>query len=148
MSFQEKRSIVSIIGTLAISAGYLFYMAQRAQQGGAGTSEDPRFWAGVILILIPVFVVFKVIFHVVFVVINVVATREEEPGITDEFDKMVELKSTRNFYHVFMAGFLLSLAALVIEQPLPTMFLVVIGTIVVAAVVQDISQLYYYRRGV
>ncbi|MDZ4768111.1 MAG: hypothetical protein SGJ24_03210 [Chloroflexota bacterium] len=139
--------MVSLISTVLISVGYLSYMFQRAQEGG-GTTDDGRFWAAVILIFIPVFIVGNVILHIVFSIINTLVTREQEPTITDEFDKLVELKATRNFYHIFMAGFLLSLVTLVAGLPSYVMFLVVIAAVVVAAVMQDISQLFYYRRGV
>jgi len=147
MSFQEKRSMVSLIGTLVISAGYFATMLERGREAG-GLTQDVRFWAAFILILIPVYIGFKVVFHVVFVVVNTVATREEEPDITDEFDRLVELKATRNFYHTFMMGFVLSLVAVVLDQPPYVMFIVLIAAIMVASTVQDISQIYYYRRGV
>jgi hypothetical protein len=147
MSFQEKRSLVTLIGNLVISIGYFLVMFPRAQDA-TGITNDLRFWASFILILIPVSIVFNILFHILFVIINVVATREETPDITDEFDKLVNLKSTRNFYHVFMIGFALSLLALVVEQPPYVMFIVLNAAIVVASITQSVSEIYYYRRGV
>lgn len=148
MSFQEKRSLVSLVSSIVIAVGYFQFMFQRAAAHGVSTTDDLRFWAELILILVPVYVVFKVMFHVIFVVINAVATREAAPDITDEFDRLVELKSTRNFYHVFMVGFMLSLVVLVMEQPPYIMFVVLIVAVLAAIAMQEISQLYYYRRGV
>lgn len=148
MSFQEKRSMVSLLGNIVIALGYFFYLAQRVEEGGTVVRNDLRFWAAAILILIPVYVVFHVLFQVVFLAAYVAATGEKDLDLTDEFDRMVELKSTRNFYHMFMAGFLLSLGALVVEQPPYVMFLIVLAGVVAASIVQDLSQFFYYRRGV
>jgi hypothetical protein len=148
MSFQEKRAIVSLISTTLVSALYFASVYQRYSEGLFAAGEEFRFWATAILLFIPVQVVAKVVVHVIFVVINVVATREEEPKITDELDKLIDLKATRNFYHVFMAGFLLSIAALVLSLPPLAMFVVLTLTLVMAGAVLDLSQVYYYRRGV
>jgi hypothetical protein len=40
------------------------------------------------------------------------------------------------------------LGIMVLGQPPVTMFLVLAATIVVAGIVLDVSQFYYYRRGV
>ncbi|HRE46357.1 MAG TPA: hypothetical protein PLD47_01420 [Aggregatilineales bacterium] len=148
MSFQEKRSIVSLLCNIVIALGYFLYLFQRVEDGGAAVRDDLRFWAAAILILIPVYVVFHIVFQVIFLVIYVAATGEKDLDLTDEFDRMVELKSTRNFYHMFMAGFLFSLGAVVAEQPAYVMFLGVLAGVVAASIVQDLSQFFYYRRGV
>lgn len=146
MEYQEKRTLVSLISTLAVSAGYFAYVLQRVEEGNP--SEELRFWAAVILIFVPVQVISKVAVFVVFSIFNYIATQEEEPDIVDERDRLIELKSTRNFYHVFMAGFMLSMGLLVLEVSVTTMFTFLLAAIVVAGAIMDLSQLYYYRRGV
>ncbi len=148
MSYQERRSIASLISTVIVSVIYYLFVAWQAQAAGPEVAYDMKFWATAILLLIPVYVVFAVITQVIFIVINIIATRREEPDITDEFDKLIDLKSTRNFYHVFMAGFLISLASQAIEQPPQTMFIILLLGILAAATTDDLSHLIYYRRGV
>lgn len=148
MFFQEKRALVSLIGTLLISTFYFVYVLQKYEAEQLGAANDFSFWGAAILIFIPVSVVFKIIIHIIFIIINTVATQEEEPSITDEFDKLVDLKAVRNFYHVFMAGFLLAMGVLVLGFPPLAMFIVLLLSIVVAGVILDASQFYFYRRGV
>jgi hypothetical protein len=148
MSYQEKRTIVSLLATILISAFYFRDVLERYQASGMEANDVFRFWGAALIIYIPVIVIFKIIIYIVLSVINTVATKEEEPDFTDELDRLIEMKSTRNFYHVFMAGFLLSLGIMVLGQPPVVMFLVLAATIVVAGIVLDVSQFYYYRRGV
>lgn len=148
MSFQEKRNIVSLFTTLLIFSIYSMYVFQKYQEGSFHTSNEFSFWGAFILILIPVSIVAKVIIHIVFSIINTVATKEKEPLITDELDKLIALKSTRNSHYGFIIGFLLSLIPLVMDQPPYVMFIILIGSGLLSEVVGISTQLYLYRRGV
>ncbi len=147
MSFQERRAIVALISTLLITGAYTVYMLQRYPQADAYSPEVFHFWGAFFLILIPVSIVAKVLIHIIFVIINTITTREEEPDITDERDKLIELRASRNSLYVFSVGFLLAMASLVMEMPPSTMFAVLIGSGVMSDVVSELSQFYFYRRG-
>jgi hypothetical protein len=147
MSYQERRAIVSLISSVLITALYSVYMAQRYPVTAPYSPEVFRFWGAFILILIPVSIVAKIIIYIVFSIINTIATREDEPSITDERDKFIELKATRNSLYVFSVGFLLAMLALVIDQPPATMFIILIGGGLLSEAVSDISQFIFYRRG-
>jgi hypothetical protein len=148
MQFQEKRALASLLGTVIISVFYFINVFQRYQTEQPASADEFRFWAAAILLYIPVSIVLKIVVHIVFIIINTVATQEKEPTITDEFDKLVDLKAIRNFYHVFMAGFLLALLTVAVGQPAFLMFALFLLAIIAAAVVLDASQFYFYRRGV
>lgn len=148
MTYQEKQSIVSLIGTIVIAVLYFAYVAQRYQEGGTGDYSAFGFWASVILLLIPVHIVLKVIIHIIFVIINKIATDEDEPSFSDEFDRLVSLKTTRNFFGVFLFGFMIALASQVVGQPPKAMFIMFALTLNLALVFGDVSQLYFYRNGV
>ncbi|HYO87651.1 MAG TPA: hypothetical protein VER79_03330 [Candidatus Limnocylindrales bacterium] len=148
MSYQERRSLASLISIVIVSAGYTLFTSVRMEAAGPGVASDLHFWASTVLILIPVYIVFEVFTQIIFIVINVIATGREESELSDEFDRLIDLKSTRNFYHVFMAGFVLSLVSQVLEQPPQTMFVILLLGILAAGVVQELSRVYYYRRGV
>ncbi|MCY9666228.1 hypothetical protein M5X11_14850 [Paenibacillus alginolyticus] len=148
MSFQEKRNVVSLFTTLLIFSVYSLYVFQKYQEGNFHTSNEFSFWGAFILILIPVSIVAKVIIHIVFSIINTVATKEKEPLITDELDKLIALKSTRNSHYVFIIGFLLSMISLVMDQPPYVMFIILISSGLLSEVVGIITQLYLYRKGV
>ena len=148
MSYQERRAIVSLLSTILITAIYTAYMLQRYPKVSPYSAEVFRFWGKFFLILIPVTIVAKIIIHIGFSIINTVATREEEPDITDERDHLIELKANRNALYTFSIGFLVAMTSLVLEMPPSTMFSILIGAGIMSEVISDFSQFYFYRRGV
>jgi hypothetical protein len=147
MSFQERRSIVNVVGTILIAALYSAYMVQRFPEADSYSPDVFRFWGAFFLILIPVAIVAKIIIYIVFYIINTIATREEESSITDERDKLIELKAQTNSTYVFVVGVLLAMGSLVIDMPPSVMFVVLICSGVVSEMVGEISKFYFYRRG-
>ena len=147
MSYQERRSLVNLISSIVIMALYTAYMMQRYPAASPYSPAIFRFWGSFYLILIPVAIVARIIIYIVFAIVNAIATREEEPPITDERDKLVELKASQNSLYVFALGFVLAMGSLVVEQPPSVMFIILIGAGVVSEIISDISQFYFYRRG-
>lgn len=147
MSFQERRSIAALIGTILIPVIYSAYMIPRFPDGNPYSPEVFHFWGTFFLILVPVSVVAKIIIYILFSIVNAITTREEEPSITDERDKLIELRAARNSLYVFGAGFLLAMGSLVMEMPPSTMFIILICAGIVSEMIGDISQFYFYRRG-
>ncbi|MCU0481555.1 MAG: hypothetical protein MUE54_10135 [Anaerolineae bacterium] len=148
MFYQERREGVYLISNIFVSVVYLGFVLQQYQALGLSSENDLRFWGTSILIFIPVQIVTRILIHIIFSIMNTVVTKEEEPTIIDEFDKLIELKSARNFYHTFMFGFVLAMGALALNQSSSVMALILMITIIIAGFVGDISQLYYYRKGV
>ncbi|NEW07561.1 hypothetical protein GK047_16260 [Paenibacillus sp. SYP-B3998] len=148
MSYQEKKNIASLIGTLLIFGCYCLYVFQSYPEGSIDSTETFRFWGAVILILIPVSIVAKIIINIVFNIIYRITTKEEEPSFSDELDKLIELKATRNSHYMFIFGFLLSMGSLVLHMPPFVMFILLIFSGLASEVVGAITQLYLYRRGV
>jgi hypothetical protein len=148
MSYHEKKSIVSLAGTILIFGFYCMYVYQRFQEESMSTNETFKFWGATILILIPVSIVAKIIIHIIFSIVNTIASQEKEPGFADERDKLIELKATRNSHYVFLVGFLLALGSLVMNFTPNTMFIVLILSGFVSEVVGVISTIYHYQKGV
>ena len=151
-SHQEKGTIVSLATTILSFAIYCLVVFQKYQDvnldpANANSADEFKFWATVILVLIPVLIVSQIVSQIIFIIINFVVTGEEAPEIIDEFDKLIDLKSTRNFYHTFMVGFLLSMIAIVLDEPPATMLIIMFAAILVSGVILDLSERYYYRRG-
>ena len=147
MAFQERRSLVNLMGTVLITAFYCAHMFQRYPGGSPYSPDAFHFWGSFFLILVPVTIVAKIVIYIAYSIVNTIATREEEPSITDERDKLIELKATRNSLYVFSVGFLVAMASLVISQPPSVMFILLICSGFVSEVVSDLSQFYFYRRG-
>lgn len=148
MSFQERQAIGSIIGTIVISALYFAYVLPKFPDAAPYSVEVFRYWGSVILILIPVSIVTKIALAIVLSILNAVVTRKDEAPVIDERDKAIELKAARISLYIFAVGIVLSMASLVIDQPPSVMFIVLIISGIVAEMVDNLSQLVFYRRGV
>lgn len=147
MSYQERRALISIVTTIAVTALYVAYMAPRYPEADAYSQEIFRFWGHFFLILVPVSIVARIIMEILFVIVNTIATREEVSDRSDERTKLIELKSTRNAMWTFVAGFFLAMGSMAAEVQPSVMFALLIGSGLLASLVSDASDFFFYRRG-
>lgn len=148
MSIQEKRPIVSLISNLLIFGIYYLVVYRIYSSGNYTTEEEFKFWGAVILILVPVMIIAKIVLYIIWSIFNTIITREREPGfLKDEFGRLVESKASNNFYHVFMAGFLIAMGSIALGMSHNLMFGIFLFSILMASIMQDISQFYYSQKG-
>jgi hypothetical protein len=148
MSYHEKRAIVNMLSSVFITTGYSIYLYFRYLAGGGEFVNDPVFWAKAFLVFIPISIVANILITIVFTIYYYITTREEAPSITDERDKLIELKGNRNALYVFSIGTVLAMATLAIGMPIAAMFITIIYAGLLSSVVDEGTQFYLYRRGV
>jgi uncharacterized membrane protein len=147
MSYQERRTIASLISTIVFAVVFFNYALQRYPVASPYSIDIFRFWGTTILILTPVSIFISIVVHIVFSIIVTVATKEHVHSFSDERDKLIGLKATRNTFYVFTFGFVLAMGSLVIDQPPTVMFIILICSGILAGMVGYGSRLYFYRRG-
>lgn len=147
MSYQERRALVNFASSILIMALYSLVMLPRYPEGDAYSVKVFHFWGTFIVILIPVSIAARIIIYIAFSILNTIATREMEPDITDERDRLIELKSARISLYVFTFGFLLAMISLVMDQPPWVMFTILILSGVLSDTLNELAQFYFYRRG-
>ncbi|WP_053365713.1 hypothetical protein [Bacillus sp. FJAT-27245] len=148
MTYQEKKSIVSLISTILIFTAYCLYMYPRHPGGGLESSETFHYWGSFVLILTLFSIVAQIIISIIFSIFFRITTREKVPSFEDELDKLIGLKAFRNAFFVFVLGFLFSMASLVYFQPSQLMFMILIASGFLADVTGSMTRLYHYRKGV
>jgi len=148
MTYQERQNIVNIISGLLITAIYAWIVYQRQVQGSIDLTEDYSKWGIVFLIFIGVSIVTRIIILIIFHIINAIATREDDVPAEDERDKLVKLKATRNSYYVFSGGFVISIIGLALGMPIYWLFIAFVITGLVSEIIDNGSQIYYYRKGI
>jgi hypothetical protein len=148
MPFQEKENIVNIFSALFISIGYALMVYQRHLQGKIDLIEDYNVWGYIFLIFIGVSIIARIMIYIIFYIINTIATREEEKAVSDERDKLIKLKATRNSHYAFSIPIMLALVSLAIGMPVYGIFIAFIISCVFSELVDNFSQIYYNRRGV
>ena len=147
MSYQERRALASLVGTVLISAIYLVVVLPRYPQGNPYSVDVFHFWGSSILILIPVSIAANIAIHIQFNIITNMATSKKEDRLSDERDKLIQLRAVRNSTYVFVSGFFLAMGSLVIDMPPSAMFMILVSSGIVSGLVGAISELYFYRRG-
>ena len=148
MTYQEKKSIVSLISAILIFVFYSLYMYPQHPEGGLESTETFRYWGSFVLILTVVSIVAHILISIIFNIVFRITTKEKEPKFADELDKLIDLKANRNSFFVFIIGFLLAMGSLVFYQPSQVMFMILIISGFLSDVTGSITKLYHYRRGV
>jgi hypothetical protein len=148
MSYQEKQNIVNIFTGLLVTVIYALIVYQRQLQGNFDLREDFRTWGIIFLIYIGISIVVRIIIQIIFHIINAIATREEKVPVEDERDQLIKLKATRNSYYAFSSGFLISVVGLALGMPVHWIFIAFVGFGLIAEILDNGSQIYYYRKGI
>jgi len=148
MTYQEKKSIVTLISAVLIFGSYCLYMYAQYPGRAPESTETFRYWGSFVLILTLVSIAAHIVISIIFNIVFRITTGEKEPAFQDELDRLIDLKAFRNSFFVFILGFLLAMGALTINQPLQVMFMILIAAGFISDVTGSITRLYHYRKGV
>jgi len=148
MTYQEKKSIVSLISAVLIFVSYCLYKYSQYPQGKLESSVLLHYWGSFVLLLTLVSIVAHILISMIFNIVFRITTGEKEPAFEDEMDKLIRLKAARNSFALFILGFILAMGSLVLDQPLTVMFIILIGAGFIADVAGSVTKLYHYRKGV
>ena len=148
MSYREKENIINIFSGLFITGVFAWIVYQRHLQGRVDLTYDFQAWGKLFLVYAGVSVVARIIIYIIFHIINAIATRVEKIPAEDERDKLIKLKALRNSHYSFVVGFMVAIIALAIGLPTYSIFIVFVISGVISELIDNGSQIYYYRRGV
>jgi len=152
MSYQEKRSLFNIVISTIITVVYFIIINNKYQNGDFDTTNMLRFWAIVMLIFIPVSVISRIIALILHricgEITDEVRGEKEDRDITDERDKLIDLKSNQVAQIIFMLGFIGALFALLFNASVSVFFIIMIISGFIGDLASNIMQMVYYRRGV
>lgn len=165
MSYQERRTGVSILTGVLLLAAYCFY-AFGKYNSGAVSPDDLKFWASTMLIFIGIgigaSIIIQIVFHILYSIsLAVVAKIQDQQSddkqiekaieaefVEDERDKLIELKSMRVGFFIAGIGFVGGLISLVLNYPPFVMLNIVFISFSAGSLLEGVGQLYYYRKGV
>jgi hypothetical protein len=161
VSYQEKKTIVSIVTGILIMVAYCIYALNRysAQQADLG---DMKAWGIMMLIFIgvgvAVAIVMQIVFHIAMSIAVAVRERDcddkaiekavEAAVVEDEMDKLIELKAMKVGFAIAGAGFLGALASVALGCPGGVMLNILFLSFSLGSLVEGALSLYYYRAGV
>jgi TctA family transporter len=147
MSTKEKQILVSIITSIAILCIYSLYIYNNYISGNPQVLNDFRFWGKSFLIFIPVAIAAQIVIHILFAIANKILTNEDMKDITDERDKLVDLKAIRISHWLFTLGFFLAMGSQAIGMQPWVMFITLILSGFISAIISESAKIWYYRKG-
>lgn len=147
MSTKEKQTIVTLISSILIIGFYSLYVYYNYLKEDWTLINDFKFWGTSFLIMIPVAIVAQIIIHIIFAIFNKIVTNEDMETMSDERDKLIELKTIRISHWIFTAGFLAAMSTQAMGMEPWTMFVTLIASGFLGAVISESAKIYFYRRG-
>lgn len=144
---KEKQILISLATSALIFVIYSLYVYNDYIVDEPEIINSLKFWGKTFLILIPIAIVAQIIIHIIFAIINKIVTNEDIPTISDERDKLIELKSMKIAYWIFTLGFMIAMTTQAFEMKPYVMFLVFASSGFIASLVEGIAQIYFYRKG-
>lgn len=165
MSYQEKRTSVSILSGVLLLTAYCIYAFNPSRLAALPPGELKP-WASTMLIFIAIgivaMIVIQIVFHILLSISLAVQAKIEDQQsddkeierriqgemVEDERDKQIELKSTRIGFAVAGIGFVAALLSLVFNYSPVVMLNILYLSFAVGSVLEGIGQLYYYRKGI
>ena len=163
MSYQEKRTILSVISGVLLLAAYSIYAFGKA---GMENLDNLVFWAKTMLIFIGIgivaLIIIQIIFHIALSVGMAVKQKLkdescddkeieksiEQEMVEDEMGKLIELKANKIGYSFVGFGFLVGLIALVLGASAVVMLNILFFSSGIGSLVEGLVQIRYYRKGV
>ena len=165
MSYPEKKAVVSVFAGTAVLVSYCMFVYGKVTSGEAA-GDNLKFWAGTMLLFIVVGIVASIVIQIVFhILLSVsIAVREQiQTGnsddkriekeiaaemVEDEMDKLVELKSMRVAFIIAGLGFVAALIYAYLGFSVAVMLNILFISFSAGSLLEGVSQLYYYRKGV
>lgn len=144
---KEKQVLVSLTGSVIIFVFYSLYIYNNYIKSDPQLLNDFSFWGKSFLVLIPIAIAAQIIIHIIFAIANKIISKEDISEISDERDKLIELKSIRISHWVFTFGFFLAMGSQALSFQPYVMFVVLVASGFAASLAEGAAQIYYYRKG-
>jgi hypothetical protein len=165
MSYQEKRTITSIITGALVLVAYCIE-AFSLYQSGVVSPGDLKVWAITMLKYIGIGVLATIVIQIVFhIMLSIsIAVKEtiregkaaekeigkkiEREMVEDEMDKLIGLKSNMAGFILAGIGFVTGLISLALNSSPVVMLNILFISFSAGSLVEGFAQLYFYRKGV
>lgn len=150
MSYHHKTIFISLITTLVVFIFYSFYMYGKYLNGEFDGPDASSIVGMSVFILIGASIIVTIIVHIIYAIVEAIITQKEPDSNTmsDERDKLIDLKGLQIFILVFSFGFIASMGALAFGVESYIIFISITCSMFFANVISEIAKLFYYHVGV
>jgi hypothetical protein len=165
MSYQERRVGVTIFMGLLVLIAYGVYVSSQYQKGSINMNDLPA-WGTIMLVFIGIgiiaTIITQILFHVIYSIIISIKEKSINPDltnedlekiikhnmVTDEMDKLVELKSMRVGFIVSGIGFILGLLFILNGYSAVILINIMFLSFSLGSILDGVTQLFYYKKGI
>lgn len=161
MSYQEKRTLTSMVVGFAVLVSYCVYTVN-AYQNGLFAPDDMKFCAKTMLIFIGIGVGATIVSQIIFNILlsigaairngdgdsKAIEKEIDNAAVEDEMDKLIELKAMKLGFIIAGTGVVLALLAVVLDIPNAVMINILFLSMSIGSLAEGALSLHYYRRGV
>jgi len=163
MSYQEKKTIISLVTSFMLIAAYCLYAFGKA---GMEHLNDLQFWAKTILIFIGIgivaLIIIQIVFHILLAISKAVQQKMRDEAIDDkeferafereivedEMDKLIELKANKIGYSIMGLGFAAGLIAIAFGASGVALLNILFLSTWLGSFIEGLMQVRYYRKGI
>ena len=146
MSYHENKNLVNMAAALLVPSIYFYAKLNGIALNNMESAELLKFWGKQMMIYILVAIGIRIAIEILYAIVYSAITKESVPK-TDERDKMIELKSKNVSQIIFIFGIIGGMGALALEMTVTTFFISFLVGGVLAELVENMIQLFYYKRG-
>lgn len=147
MSSQERSAVVSFITSSLVFIGFSIYLWGLYRSGGLDGPDASAVVGKSVLWLVGISIALSIVAQILGTIIHAIVTREEPVMVSDERDKLIELKGMQATLVLFSIGYLGAMAALAFEVAPYQVFLIIISSMFIASIIGDLTRLIIYRLG-
>jgi len=147
MSSHEKNIYISLISTLMMFGIYCALVPLLYEGSNFLYSTNTRLVGKSVLSLMAACVIANFCLRQLIKIIAALRKQPCERSVTDERDKMIELKGMQVSYAVFAIGFVVSMSMLWAGYPAVPVFNVIIFSLILGEVFSGLVKIIQYRRG-
>lgn len=149
MSHQERKALFNLLTYFVVFAIYANYVYTHYWDPTMSTDELLVFWAKALLVTIPLQIISHIVIHILLNIGRGMANGGKlVEDKEDEFDKIIDLKASRVSMFFFAIGFMVALGFLAYGEGINHFFISILLAGVLAEILEAISRVVMYRRGV
>lgn len=145
---KEKQIITSTISILLILAMYCWYVYQNYVVGNPELINDIKFWGKSFIVMVPIMIGALILINIVFAIVNKIITNEDISTVTDEMDRLIDLKALRISHWMHTIGIILAMGSQAMGMQVWVLFVILISSCFIGAISEGASKIYFYRRGI
>jgi cell division protein FtsL len=144
---KESEIIITTLIMMVMIALYVLYVYKKYVSVNPDIINDPQFWGKAFIYMIPVFIPAMIIVMIIYAVIKKAITKEDLDTLTDERDKLIDLKALRISQYVSTLCMFLALGSQALGMKIWVMFVILILSCFLRIFVEGFAKVFFYRRG-